>query len=314
MRFYKTSPNHGFGTKQNGAALILFSLLIFLVATSLFFGSFNSRQQSLNRDKVTAQALSEAKSALIGAALSNPRSPGGLPCPDSSGDGEADDCDSHIGRLPWRTLGVGDLRDAHGERLWYALSPQHNGQKPEAVINLATLGTLTVDGESDYVAIVFSSGPPLNGQSRPSDQVSDYLEGDNADGDDRYLSLSDVNANDRLLTIRRSELNDKLALRVLNEIKGTLTQGLIHYYEEKGVFPFADEIDLDGVADGIADEDVYEGRPSYEGLENESLAFDDDTKDLLVRNDWVNQVHYLVDEDRQAVTLRLGIHELMITR
>ena len=32
-----------------------------------------------------------------------------------------------LGRLPWKTLGLPDLRDGHGERLWYAVSTRYKG-------------------------------------------------------------------------------------------------------------------------------------------------------------------------------------------
>ena len=49
---------------------------------------------------------------------------GDLPCPDRDDDGDADavpGCDTAalaLGRLPWKTLGLPDLRDGDGERLW----------------------------------------------------------------------------------------------------------------------------------------------------------------------------------------------------
>ncbi len=73
------------------------------------------------------------------------------------------------GRLPWRTLGLADLRDADGERLWYAVSPNFRDYASQVLINDATAGTLSVSGASnlnDVVAIVFAPGAPVGAQSR----------------------------------------------------------------------------------------------------------------------------------------------------
>ena len=63
--------------------------------------------------------------------------PGYLPCPDTDGDGWAEaTCGSldgasgqasRLGLLPWKTLGLPDLRDGYGERLWYAVSSKYKG-------------------------------------------------------------------------------------------------------------------------------------------------------------------------------------------
>src|SRR5690606_22372944 len=58
---------------------------------------------------------------------------GELPCPDTDDDGTGlvvatglpENCDAQdkrLGRLPWKSLGLPDLRDGDGERLWYAVS------------------------------------------------------------------------------------------------------------------------------------------------------------------------------------------------
>ncbi len=56
-----------------------------------------------------------------------------------------------LGRLPWKTLGLPDLRDAFGERLWYAVSSKHKGllncTVSPACLDMgpeAALGTITV--------------------------------------------------------------------------------------------------------------------------------------------------------------------------
>jgi hypothetical protein len=129
---------------ESGAALLAFLLLLVTVASYTLLTKLNVAATMAYRDKETARALAEAKAALIGfAAGANiapitscvancPRS-GDLPCPDKDNDGHADNpCSNNtitcpgltcrLGRLPWKTLGLPDLRDGAGERLWYAVS------------------------------------------------------------------------------------------------------------------------------------------------------------------------------------------------
>lgn len=314
MQVPESVYRHSFRFKQGGAALILFALLLLLVATTAFFTNFDSNQYKIEREKITALALAEAKAALIGRAILDSNRPGSLPCPDNDDDGSAEllagnKCPTYIGRFPWRTLATGDLRDAYGERLWYALSRNHRDHPSAQPINSDTPGALTIDGVDDYVAIVFSAGPLLNGQSRISNQVSDYLEGENANGNDIYTMLLSSSSNDKLIRISRDEIKDKLALRILREIRGTSTQGLTFYYTEAGEnkYPFADIND-----DGIADADELIGKSSYRNHVNQSLFFAEDTEEMLIENEWLSLISYSVSADRQAVNLVLGVNELVV--
>ena len=85
-----------------------------------------------------------------------------------------------IGRFPWRTLGTGPLRDGHGECLWYALSGSHQRIQQASPMNWDTLSQFNIviaDGTAAMksaiasahdqpVAVIFSPGPPLDGQNR----------------------------------------------------------------------------------------------------------------------------------------------------
>src|SRR5690606_36738970 len=73
--------------KQSGDILLLLSMLLVLAATALYIASSNSEGVQFQREKKTSNALSQAKSALIGYAVSyddtHPgESYGYLPCPD----------------------------------------------------------------------------------------------------------------------------------------------------------------------------------------------------------------------------------------
>jgi len=203
-------------TKQRGVILLIVAAVLVLAGLSMLLAMFDDTTVEAKRNQKTAEALAQAKEALIGRAVSNDNRPGSLPCPDLitniSGnvpnDGVADlfsgkICQSYIGRLPWRTLGLPDLRDGHGERLWYALSPNFtdsdklsNGTTPPVrIINSDTLGQLVVTGASpanDVVAIIFAPGPALvlvnqqrdsaNPASAISNTVANFLEAENAAG------------------------------------------------------------------------------------------------------------------------------------
>ncbi len=147
-------------------------------AAVLVYGATTEVGRAVKAENRTRAVLEYARQALIGRALADANRPGSLPCPDSDDDGSADlftgsQCPSYLGRLPWRTLGVGDLRDAQGERLWYALSANFRDHPLAPVLNSDTRGTLTVYSVSDAtlvsaqaIAIVFAPGVALPGQSR----------------------------------------------------------------------------------------------------------------------------------------------------
>ena len=112
--------------RQRGAALMLMLVIVVMGIAAALVGSLSTTALKNARQETTAVALAQAKDALIGRAVSDNNMPGSLPCPDTNDDGSAEllsgnDCPSYIGRLPWKTLDLPDLRDGSGERLWYAL-------------------------------------------------------------------------------------------------------------------------------------------------------------------------------------------------
>lgn len=154
---------------------------LLLVGACFMLGSLNFAAVRVERDRVTTDALMRAREALIAYAVSDPNRPGELPCPDVDDDGRSTpgveyvgaNCASLIGRLPWFTLGLPDLRDDAGERLWYALSNDFRAGGPVPLNNDTAfrLGhsslTLTPTGQqsaSNLVAIVFSPGAVLQRQ------------------------------------------------------------------------------------------------------------------------------------------------------
>lgn len=185
-------------TGQRGFALLLILLLLGVGALAVFVTGLNRATQQLERDRITSEALAQAKMALIGYAVSvaltpmGTTRPGNLPCPDLNDDGVAETACGNalgttgqslrLGRLPWKTLGLPDLRDGSGERLWYAVSTNYKKNTPFAVLNSDTgLGTITVrdltgaivnDGTNPFlapnppapsgvIAVIIAPGGPL---------------------------------------------------------------------------------------------------------------------------------------------------------
>ncbi len=263
-------------------------MLLFIVAMStiamVFHGMNNSSLQT-RREQETALALSNAKQALLAYAFSvnlktscfsssNCAKPGELPCPDTDNDGAAGSSAStscgnasgstgqslRIGRLPWKTLGMGELRDGYGETLWYAVSSRYKNSTHYIPLNSDTTGTISLrDSEgniindatsaSGVVAVVFSAGPPITRQdgtvqsrSSSSDQNNSLNYLDNALGEDN-ASFVDSSSdgfilgpvkdgegneilNDRLLVITRDEMIPVMENRVLAEV----ANALLFYY------------------------------------------------------------------------------------
>jgi|GEM_PF-780430 len=179
---------------QQGVALLI--MLVLAVMGSLFAvtSQLEFVTRKFARGDETFKALTLAKQALIGYALTyrdDPSHPddvlGYLPCPDQTGNGVATyNCANAgiaaVGLLPYKTLGLPDLRDADGNCLWYAVSGTFKNDQmayltppPDpTVMNWDTQGQFSISGTSvapeqgdgGAVAVIFAPGPPLSGQSR----------------------------------------------------------------------------------------------------------------------------------------------------
>ncbi len=201
-RMHLRKPTHH---AQRGAAMMVMLVIMVMGTAAFLVSALNSSSLQIERNKKTAEALAQAKNALIAFAVtdSGNNSPGSLPCPDNLGAGAAEvaaDCTFYIGRLPWKTLGLPDLRDASGAPLWYALSRNFRKDVTNNPINSDSMGTLKIFGSpsaGNLAAIVFAPGANLGGQSRSDTQTAacsttgntvivqnlcatNYLEGQNA--------------------------------------------------------------------------------------------------------------------------------------
>lgn len=252
---------------QTGVAASVLLALAGLLVVLLVLGITGSLSRQQEADRRTGEALAQAKAALIGYAARNFDRPGVLPCPDNNNDGTADaPCGATgvtaMGRLPWRTLGLSDLRDGSGECLWYAVSAnfKNSGTSAPAVVNSDSSGTLIVNntsgtpinsGTNAALAIVFAPGSPLLGQDRSSSSttvcggnttVANYLEGSNEEGatTNTFVTGESTSAfNDKLLPITSHALFAVVSVRVAREV-GTALQA---YYDTNLYFPNANSFD-----------------------------------------------------------------------
>lgn len=285
--FWLSSPKASKSAKvtcclnQEGFALITLVFLLGLSMTAFLISNLNASSIQSERKQRTAAALAEAKAALLGFASNinlsascaggaNCARPGDLPCPDMDNDGDAEvSCGSasgstgqvnRLGRLPWKTLGLSDLRDGDGERLWYAVSSNYKNNYRYSPLNSDSVGTITLrtsDGKvlnnaastSGLVAVIISAGASLvreDGvtqvrgtppeQNNPLNYLDVALNEDNADFVDGSAngfilgkiknSLGREIVNDQMLSISASEVNHFMESSVLS----FATQELLDYY------------------------------------------------------------------------------------
>jgi hypothetical protein len=181
-------------TKQTGFAALL--LLVVLTMGSLYglLVGLNDATAKLQRQREdrTAAALRQAKEALIAYAITySDTHPdeviGYLPCPDNGthpqeGVTAFGACGaarvSYLGRLPWRTLGLGPLYDSDGECLWYAVSGTYKNNPKSGLMNWDTAGQFEVFGPDGVtllagstvanraVAVIIAPGAPRGAQNR----------------------------------------------------------------------------------------------------------------------------------------------------
>lgn len=283
--------------KQQGMMLIMLVFIVGLAATGYLLHALNPAAMRIERDKKTAMALAEAKTALIGYAAgvdltsgtctTNCPRPGDLPCPDTDNDGVAEgSCGNaagttgqsrRLGRLPWKTLGLPDLRDGSGERLWYAVSNRYKNNTRYRPLNSDTVATITLKNAAGNIindatsttglsAIVLAPGEALVRQDAQvqvridANQLvaSNYL--DTAFGEDNQNFIDgttngfisglvkavdgSVIVNDRIISISRDEMLKVMETRVLAEVENSLLDyycgiGNVSYSTKSCILPGA---------------------------------------------------------------------------
>ena len=174
---------------NRGTALLAFLFLIVIAFSATLIFSLSRVDVEIQQQRKTSEALAQAKEALIAYAvtvdLSKPGvRPGDLPCPDRNSDGQAEtSCgnasgslqEQRLGRFPWRTLGIAEIRDASGEPIWYAVSNNFKNNTRTDVLNSDTPGSITLRGsngnilqdacsDDGVVAVLIAPGTPITRQ------------------------------------------------------------------------------------------------------------------------------------------------------
>ena len=301
-------PRHARGGyRQRGQAMLLVVMLFGMAAALLVYGMVDTSSLVLRRDRDTAAALAMAKEALIGRAVADDNRPGSLPCPDTDNNGSAElfvgnDCPSYIGRLPWMTLGLPDLRDGDGERLWYALSNRFRDHGAVEPINSDTKGNQTVYLGStalvftaEAVAVIFAPGASFGAQIRDAanaNNSANYLDTaggvNNAIAGGPFISAQgSATFNDRLLVITTAELMPLVEQRVASEVRSALLA-----YKDNSVcacYPWAD------ISDGTSQTDLNRGRVPTTALpENWGTGTIPALPSWFINNSWRLVIYYAV--------------------
>lgn len=249
--------------RQTGFVVWMLLLMLssaLLVALSGILSARNPQQQARLQ---TLAVLASAEQALLTYAIqplgttqcaSNCPRPGDLPCPDRNSDGVAESSCSgvgtRLGRLPWKTLGLGDVRDASGERLWYAVSDNYKNNPRSRPLNAETAGTWSVLQMEDVsldatqgrgaVAVLIAPMQPLTRSDgwlqqrsqQNSESAKDYLDMaaalDNATAIENNASgfvqiQPSENFNDMVWPVTATRIHRIMQQQVLFELKRALT-------------------------------------------------------------------------------------------
>ena len=254
----------GARSKQRGAIVVALLAILVLFGTYTMFRSLDIAAVRTERDRVTNEALAKAKEALVAYAVSDANRPGELPCPDVDDDGAATPgvdyvgsaCASLIGRLPWKTLDLPDLRDDSGERLWYAVSDDFHASGSVALNSDTAFRTgntsLTLTGKqagTSLVALVFAPGAPVvrDGSATLQNRstaaaalnAANYLDAanaeDNADVNRVFVAADQSQSfNDRILPIQSDDIMGLVQRRAAREYAQHLRD---HYDAWKNAVP-----------------------------------------------------------------------------
>ena len=260
---------------QRGMMLIMLVFMLGIAAVAYMVHALNGNTVKIERDKKTAAALAEAKAALLGWSAGHASMPGALPCPASNTGVSSGTCTASsglIGYLPWKTLGINDLRDGNRECLWYALSPVYRNTIPVTgasgriahPINSTISGTITIKGAdgtslpTPVIAVIIAPGAPLTGQDRSNASstvcggnttASNYLDTalgvNNSTGNvsgSNYTFISGAGSdtfNDRLIYITSDEFYRAVRKRMVKEILGNVAihAGPVKYYDTNTTYP-----------------------------------------------------------------------------
>jgi hypothetical protein len=262
---------------QRGAALILFATVLIIGVAWYAVGILGKAPvATAEREAITGVALQSAKQALLGyvarqAALASEDSPGRFPCPEHPsvagtsnagmaapivGVASTSPC-SGIGRLPWRTLGVDQIRDGYGEPLWLIV-PTGTwtlvNSSTTLTINPGLAGQLTVDGAANAaVALIVAPGAPVNTLAEPGAPAAGCVKVNQNVAGRNTAPLAPANflecansavttpgayqkvttspwSNDRVIVITAAEVMDAIAGPVADRMQRQVAPAMYDYY------------------------------------------------------------------------------------
>ncbi len=259
---------------QRGVGVAVFLIVLVLGALAGLVGSLNAASQRVARTAVTEGALAQAKAALIGRAARDDNRPGSLPCPDTDGDGSAETlsgnhCPAYVGFLPWRTLGLTDLRDGSGARLWYIQSRSFRDDDSAEPLNNDRRGDIELQSASgaalarDLVAMVIAPERPAApggvAQSRPSTDPSQYLEFQNfAPSGPTFAYRQLPESNDGIAIVSHRDIFSVVDQAVFERIERTFVPKMQALAAKWGRYPFAMPFDPTSLG-ASGQTGVYEG-------------------------------------------------------
>ncbi len=296
-------------SRQRGAALIVFvSLLVLGIAWYAVSALSKTGGTTAEREMRTGLALHAAKQALLAyvalkAGETGEKYPGRVPCPETPDQpgptfqgqaapvvGSHPTC-AAVGRLPWRTLGIDQLRDGYGEPLWYAVplgSWALLNSSTVLLINPDLGNQLTLDGQPNaVVAVIIAPGKPVNSLAQsgtppagcsPVNQYpnrytvpyvpSKFLECGNETASYVTAAASPW-GNDRVITITATEVMDAILGPVADRIQRETLPALDAWRTGEGqanwggasFLPFASTFGDPATNDYCGDVNVREGWP-----------------------------------------------------
>jgi hypothetical protein len=257
----RIARNTSSAASQHGQAMMIAMVIVILGVSGVIYTTATSGIMALANRQAddTTRAMAQVKEALIGWSASRTpvagslnRRPGELPCPDNDNTGtDSGSCVAGaIGRVPWKSLGIPEPKDANGETLWYAIAgPFRNFNMSSGPITSDTVGDLTVYLDSSTatitsqaVAVIFAPGAALGTQDRSTTVAAcattgtniarnlcaaNYLEstggGNNAQTGGPFIQAQKSSTfNDRALAITNADLMPLVEQRVAREIIGYL--------------------------------------------------------------------------------------------
>lgn len=192
-------------SKQRGNALLILGLLMAMAAATAITQFLVSRAAGKQGEQYNAKVLAQAKNALIAFAVASRNAPGQLPCPDRTGDGFQDSCGNaagttgqnfRIGRLPWKDLGIEELKDSEGQVLWYAVSNNFKSITAVYPLNSNSTGTILIKNSAEQtiqnpasgtgaIAIIMaagSNGPDRFVSAAVTEDNSNFIDGSTSNG------------------------------------------------------------------------------------------------------------------------------------